>query len=48
MAQSDVIVPSGIVLACAVTVAAVVNGSGGVLGPSGHESAFSSAHIKIN
>ena len=47
MAQSDVAVPSGIVvLACAVTVAVVVNGSGGVVGASGHESAFSSAHIK--
>ena len=50
MAQSDVIVPSGIVvLACAVSVAVVVNGSGGVtVGASGHESAFSSAHIKNN
>ena len=46
MAQSDVAVPSGtVVLACAVTVAAVVNGSEGVVGASGHESAFSSAHI---
>ena len=49
MAQSDVTVLSGIVvLACAVTVAVVVNGSGGVVGASGHESAFSSVHIKIS
>ena len=47
VAQSDAIVPSGIVLACVVTVAAVVNGSRGVVGASGHESAFSSAHIKV-
>ena len=45
MAPSDVAVPSGIiiVLACVVTVAVVVNGSGRVtVGVSGHESAFSS------
>ena len=46
MVQSDAIVPSGIVLACVVTVAVVVNGPRGVEGPSGHESAFSSVHIK--
>ena len=46
MAQSDVAVPSGIiVLACVVT--GVVNGSGGVVGASGHESAFSSAYMCI-
>ena len=43
MAQSDVILSSGIMLACVVTVAAVVDG--GVAETSGHESA-TSMHIK--